>query len=201
MSADQTNPMSEQRLAEILARATAATPGRWKSDGAEIYGTLGDVLMIDLWVGETLDINDQEQSNANAAFVAAARTDVPELVAEVQRLRAQVAGLKGQAEKVAEFCAQRAEYITSILNCHPDNAHDYYRWQGHAESRRQLSARIGLPVAWPAKSKPAPAACEACGDLPEQWCPDCGSCKAGCFEGHVDNSCTHSNAPWAVSRG
>lgn len=73
-----------------------------------------------------------------------------------------VSELKTQAEKVASFCDQRAEYVTSILNCHPDNAHDYYRWQGHAESRRQLSQSLGLPVAWPAETEPrtAPAPVE-----------------------------------------
>lgn len=50
---------------------------------------------------------------------------------------------------VAGFCAERVQYITSINNCHPDNAADYYRWQGHAEARRQLSERLGLPTAWP----------------------------------------------------
>ncbi|WP_097922058.1 hypothetical protein [Streptomyces sp. wa1063] len=79
---------------------------------------------------------------------------------ENARLWARVAELETQAEKVTAFCAQRAEYVTSILNCHPDNAHDYYRWQGHAESRRQLSQSLGLPVAWPAEDKqstpPAP---------------------------------------------
>ena len=50
---------------------------------------------------------------------------------------------------VAEFVAKRAEYITSIRNCHPDNAHDYDRWQGHAAARRQLAEVLGLPVAWP----------------------------------------------------
>lgn len=71
-------------------------------------------------------------------------------VAEIERLRAEL-------DKVAAFCAQRAEYVTSILNCHPDNAHDYYRWQGHAESRRQLSERLGLPVVWPAETEPRTA--------------------------------------------
>lgn len=47
---------------------------------------------------------------------------------------------------VERFCAERAEYITSILNCHPDNYPDYHRWQGHAEARRQLSKKL---VAWP----------------------------------------------------
>ena len=50
---------------------------------------------------------------------------------------------------VAEFVAARAEVITAIRNCHPDNGHDYDRWQGHAESRRQLAESLGLPVAWP----------------------------------------------------
>jgi hypothetical protein len=42
-----------------------------------------------------------------------------------------------------------------------------------------------------------PGACDACGSLPEQWCPDCAACKAGCHGGHVDNPCGHANAPWA----
>ncbi|MFF5773892.1 hypothetical protein ACFY8V_32655 [Streptomyces californicus] len=81
------------------------------------------------------------------------KVEVADLLAEVDRLRARVAELETQGEKVAAHCAQRAEYITSILNCHPDNAHDYYRWQGHAESRRQLSQALGLPVGWPAEDK------------------------------------------------
>ncbi|MFL3869178.1 hypothetical protein LT966_21505 [Streptomyces griseobrunneus] len=74
-----------------------------------------------------------------------------------------IAELEAQAEKVTAFAAQRAEYVTSILNCHPDNKHDYYRWQGHAESRRQLSQALGLPVAWPTAMEPrtAPAPAEA----------------------------------------
>ncbi|WP_432111406.1 hypothetical protein [Streptomyces sp. YPW6] len=71
-----------------------------------------------------------------------------------------VAELEAQAEKVSAFCAQRAEYITNLRNCHPDNGHDYDRWQGHAAARRQLSQSLGLPVGWPAEDKqsapPAP---------------------------------------------
>ncbi|WP_127468618.1 hypothetical protein [Streptomyces sp. B27] len=86
-----------------------------------------------------------------------------DLAPEVEALHARIAELEAQAEKVAAFAAQRAEYVTSILNCHPDNKHDYYRWQGHAESRRQLSQSLGLPVAWPAETEPdtAPSQREA----------------------------------------
>lgn len=47
-----------------------------------------------------------------------------------------------EREVVADFCAERERYITSINNCAPDNYHDYYRWQGHAEARRQLAQRL-----------------------------------------------------------
>jgi hypothetical protein len=64
-------------------------------------------------------------------------------------VEARVAELEQREAVVAEFVAKRAEYITAIRNCHPDNDHDYDRWQGHAEARRQLSELLGLPVAWP----------------------------------------------------
>lgn len=69
-----------------------------------------------------------------------------ELLAEIERLRAQLAA-------VEKFCAARAEYITAINNCPPENSHDYWRWQGHAEGRRQLSQELDLPVAWPTEYK------------------------------------------------
>ncbi len=97
--------------------------------------------------------------------MAAARSDVPALVAEVRRLLAEravanaalddaVQALRKREQQdtvVAEFVAARAEYITAIRNCHPDNGHDYDRWQGHAAARRQLAESRGLPVAWPAE--------------------------------------------------
>lgn len=69
------------------------------------------------------------------------------LTGELEAAQARVAELEKQAAVVAEFVAARAEYITAIRNCH-DSA-DYNRWQGHAESRRQLAETLGLPVAWP----------------------------------------------------
>ena len=51
---------------------------------------------------------------------------------------------------VADFVAERAEYVTVLRQC-TDSSPDYYRWQGHAEARRQLAERLGQPVAWPAE--------------------------------------------------
>ncbi|QCX81118.1 hypothetical protein C9F11_37675 [Streptomyces sp. YIM 121038] len=44
--------------------------------------------------------------------------------------------------------------------------------------------------------RPAPGACDACGSLPESWCPDCAACQKGCFGGFDGNACTHANASW-----
>jgi hypothetical protein len=175
-------PLSEQQLAAIRAREAAAFRGPWYTDSLTEHDgsvSVGVATQDDTWIIELSDI-----AAADAEFIAAARSDVPALLAEVERLRAErdqfadrvdtltavakgnkrhvqamfgdlqtaqarIAELEQQAAKVAEFVAARAEVITAIRNCHPDNAHDYHRWQGHAESRRQLAETLGLPVAWP----------------------------------------------------
>ncbi|MFD4830198.1 hypothetical protein ACFWPV_10135 [Streptomyces uncialis] len=43
----------------------------------------------------------------------------------------------------------------------------------------------------------AAGACASCGDLPTEWCPDCASCRRGCFGDHEDYPCVHANASWA----
>jgi hypothetical protein len=95
----------------------------------------------------------REQRDAEVEALLTERHTTNEALSEAaEAIRAKdqrIAELEQQAAVVAEFVAARAEYITSIRNCHPDNGHDYDRWQGHAESRRQLAETLGLPVAWP----------------------------------------------------
>ncbi|MFJ9573612.1 coiled-coil domain-containing protein [Streptomyces bacillaris] len=50
----------------------------------------------------------------------------------------------------------------------------------------------------PEVKRPA-GACSACGDLPEQWCPDCAACRKGCHGGADGNPCAHPNARWTVT--
>lgn len=84
-------PMSEQRLAEILARANAATSGPWCTDSWEIYQDTEYQPGFSEWIGETARgaVGLMDEDRANAAFMAAARSDVPDLVAEVLRLEAE----------------------------------------------------------------------------------------------------------------
>jgi hypothetical protein len=62
---------------------------------------------------------------------------------------ARIAELERREAIVAAFVAKRAEYVSNLRNCNPDNGPDYDRWQGHAAARRQLAQELGLPVAWP----------------------------------------------------
>jgi hypothetical protein len=76
-------------LDAIEARAKAATPGPW--EGSTQTGVAGGGFLAQVFegYGMTLAIATMERPNgtANAAFIAAARTDVPALIAEVRRLR------------------------------------------------------------------------------------------------------------------
>jgi hypothetical protein len=76
-------------LDAIRARAEAATPGPWLHGDEYEPGNLyeHEVLMSeDLPV---IEMDSDVQGSANAAFVAHARTDVPDLLAEIERLRAE----------------------------------------------------------------------------------------------------------------
>jgi len=78
---------SVARLAEIKARAEAATPGPWEFDYKSYYEIAvydGDENRIGVCSLGNMLPEDQ----ANGWFIQRARKDIPALVAEVERLRA-----------------------------------------------------------------------------------------------------------------
>lgn len=81
--------MTPQELDAIEARANAATPMPWyveKLPYPELGLTTGGVFAADgAQIIET-DAGVYPPSQEDAAFIAAARSDVPALVAEVRRL-------------------------------------------------------------------------------------------------------------------
>ena len=94
--------MSNERLAEIKARVEAATPGPWFVNMTKVWA----------WKGALRGVDDRkmfltEASPANAYFIANARTAIPELIAEVERLREHVASLehayKDSRERIREL--------------------------------------------------------------------------------------------------
>lgn len=49
--------------------------------------------------------------------------------------------------RVESFINARPEYIEALKNTRgSDDQSDYWRWQGHAESRRQLAQSLGCTV-------------------------------------------------------
>lgn len=79
--------MTHERLAEIKARAEAATPGPWHVNGP--YASMDTPTILDDNGGILGRTTHYAWMRENAAFMAAARSDVPDLVAEVERLRAE----------------------------------------------------------------------------------------------------------------
>ena len=81
--------MTEQELTAIEGRANAATLGPW--EGKENIGMVSKHDACDT-VFETGCgcCTENDLSAEDAAFIAAARVDVPALIAEVRRLRALV---------------------------------------------------------------------------------------------------------------
>ena len=88
--------MTEQQLAEIAARAEQATRGPWvdevTDDGWLVVLAAGDSFGALATLGDVSETGSHD--HANARFIAAARADVPALVAEVARMRRGVAQLR-----------------------------------------------------------------------------------------------------------
>lgn len=88
-----TTPLSDEQLAAMRAREKAATDGPWGFDSET-----GDIEAVSIWrvVAEVPDLEmPLVNTQADRAFIAAARTDMPALLAEVDRLRAENEHLKG----------------------------------------------------------------------------------------------------------
>ena len=165
----QPQPVSSEQcaqIAELIGAAKPATDGLLLEMAQQIrdrrehdHSAAGDwdwyCLNASGWLGDKAPTVLRRLLDAEARVfeLEAERHSTNESLSEAaEQLRVdrdRIAELEKREAAVAEFVAARAEYITSIRNCHPDNAHDYDRWQGHAAARRQLAELLGLPVAWP----------------------------------------------------
>ena len=92
---EMSEPMSEERLAEIERRCEAATPGPWLEHEWDTDGNMKpfrprDQGWLKIGDGKETVIQDMDISMGehDAAFVMHSRTDIPALLAEVRRLRA-----------------------------------------------------------------------------------------------------------------
>ncbi len=85
--ADDAGSLSDEELAAMQARADAATPAPWM---ARFGGQRQNVFVSNKEV-ILFDVGHLAPSTPDMEFIAAARSDVPRLLAEVRRLRAALA--------------------------------------------------------------------------------------------------------------
>lgn len=113
-------PMSDERLEQIKARAAAATPGPWEAwdtgdppaeDEARAWiVTPASLHLATLYAGDP---------SANATFAAHAREDIPALLNEIDRLHEEVRGQRAVAKmntRVAEAAYRREDKVRDRLN-------------------------------------------------------------------------------------
>lgn len=88
-------------LDPITAREAAATPGPWRAEAHAGLGEHGILGPANLPIG-ALEFGDDDRADADREFVIAARQDVPALLAEVRRLRAERDQYVGRLDKALD---------------------------------------------------------------------------------------------------
>ena len=109
----QADPMTPAERAEIAARAEAATPGPWATESMDGFHYLSHGIGDSL-----LTVDDDEigcvENKGDSTFIAHARTDIPRLLAEVERLAAENARLRDASKELLEV----AKWAASIRPDH-----------------------------------------------------------------------------------
>jgi hypothetical protein len=113
-------------LEPIKARDAAATPGPWKPTAYRVYAPadpVPDRILAACW-RPWGPVTGPGSIEADAAFIAAARTDVPELVAEVEQLRDDLR-IANEATLVllSRFAAAQADAERLRAEVEPDLLH------------------------------------------------------------------------------
>ena len=111
--------MTPEQLDAIKERCVQATPGPWRSRNTT-YQSHVDVCVRDplylapttRWISVLGPSLEHVEAVANAEFMARAREDVPTLVAEIERLQAELADSRQRFEAAAERISAQSELLT-----------------------------------------------------------------------------------------
>lgn len=128
--------MTPEQLAAIKERADRATEGPWdfrhfdEDDVSHIF-SVAPQYMTD---GESsLDVAYSDTNGDNAAFIAHSRQDIPDLLAEVERLKEEN---EAQANTLAMWQQTQNEYVEG-------RAALYSQWQRVEHEIKMLKERMG----------------------------------------------------------
>lgn len=119
--------MDESRLSAIKARVSAATPGPWDAVNGSITDWNKGRPPTMEWVPRGAKPVDAAFSDAD--FIVHAREDVPDLVAEVERLHAMLPAALAQARRegaraMRTAAASAAAWNDGFEGCHVPEALD-----------------------------------------------------------------------------
>ena len=85
--------MTPERRAELKRLCEAATEGPWETDDCHVFADDGRALLAYL-----RPIPSMQDRDANAAFIAAARTALPELLDYADRLEERMRSLEADVD-------------------------------------------------------------------------------------------------------
>lgn len=108
-------PMTEERIAEISGRENAATPGPWTIRNEQLIEHGKQDIAIGV-IAESFGDNNEDEATttdecaANVKFIAHAREDIPALLNEVERLRAENEVLEKALEDLGFFVRTKLDY-------------------------------------------------------------------------------------------
>jgi hypothetical protein len=100
--------MRATRLDAIRRRAAAATPGTWKIGSKFGCGVLGSSVVVLSGKLPSIDLDPYRNGRADAAFIAHARQDIPALLVEIDRLRAELESRPGRPGTPGETCHRKS---------------------------------------------------------------------------------------------
>ncbi|MBG8552324.1 hypothetical protein [Hymenobacter guriensis] len=103
--------MEQKSLSEMEALASAATEGPWRIGSSEMISDYDEFTIssssekVDVVIGDYSTQIGRQQASRNTAFIAAARTFIPDAIAHIRALEAQLAArpgspAAGEAEEV-----------------------------------------------------------------------------------------------------
>jgi hypothetical protein len=109
-------------LDSIRARCESATPGPWKAIGIPYNGYDDPIIETDseIYIAQTAyDMQSETQThnvNADTEFIAASRTDIPQMLAEIVRLTTDLAMMTAERDEWERMAGEKNQ-PTVVPSC------------------------------------------------------------------------------------